>query len=50
MTAKMVFAVVVGFLMGVYEGFYGAGAGTFMIFGFVLLISLKFEFSKLNVI
>ena len=40
MTAKMVFAVVFGFLMGVYEGFYGAGAGTFMIFGFVLLNKL----------
>ncbi len=37
---KVMFSIIFGFAMGIYEGFYGAAAGTFMIFGFVLVNKL----------
>ncbi|MCR5290280.1 MAG: sulfite exporter TauE/SafE family protein [Treponema sp.] len=40
LSQKIIFSLLFGFVLGVYEGFYGAGAGTFMIFGFSLLNKL----------
>lgn len=42
------FSIVLGFSLGFYDGFFGPGTGTFLVFGFINILGLNFLKASAN--